>query len=218
MQNIRIKYTAISKLGTFKFIQRCRIIQKALERHPDLYPAPPVNPLTLLAAIEDLFQKSQTAADGSKQAKSARDIQKTIVWKMIQETGVYLIGLTVTQPTYEEKKWFIERTGFETCEGPHHRIGAIEPAYLLNATAAPVLGLRYVDLRWKRGGKGAYSFTIEGQLSEGFDIDVWQTLGTSFNTKFRASGLQPGIWVFRVIAQGAAGPAAPSQMAQAVVA
>lgn len=218
MQLVRIKYTAITKTGINEFIQRGRIIQLGLAQHPDVFIAPPVNPVVFADALKELARLTARASEGTRSAKSKRDIQKRIVLDMIQQTGIYVARLANEQPTLLERRALVEMAGYQVCDGPNHRIGAIEPAHRLKATTPGIFCGGIVDLRWKRGGKGAYSFTIMAQMGKDFNENSWQTIGTSFNTKFRATGLKPGIWVFRVIAQGAAGPAAPSQNAMVVVA
>lgn len=219
MQLVRIKYTAITKTGINDFIQRGRIIQSSLERHPDVFIAPPINTLAFAEALKELLRLTVRSLDGSRRAKSMRNIQKSIVLDMIQQTGIYVARLANEQTTLEKRKAIVELAGYQVCDEPNHRIGAIEPARSLKATTPGTLGLGYVDLRWKRGGKGAYSFTIQAQMGgKDFNYAAWQTIGTSFNTKFRATGLKQGIWVFRVIAQGTAGPAAPTQNAMVMVA
>ena len=219
MQLVRIKYTAITKTGINDFIFKGRIIQSALEKHPDVFVAPPVSPLAFAEAVKELERLAIRAGDGSKKYKSKRDLQKSIVLNIIQQTGVYVARLANEQATLIERKALVEMAGYKVCDEPNHRIGAIEPAYSLKVTTPGALGLGYVDLRWKRGGKGAYSFTIQAKMG-GKDADAheWKTIGTSFNTKFRATGLKQGIWLFRVIAQGTAGAAPPTQNAMVMVA
>ena len=219
MQLVRIKYTAITKTGMNDFIFKGLAIQRSMEKYPDVFSSPPIDPVVFLAALKDLERKAARASDGSRKAIAERAIQKNVVLNIIQQTGVYVARLANEQATFEERKGIVELANYEVCNEPNHRIGAIAPAYGLKAITPTAFGMGYVDLRWKRGGKGAYSFIIQAQMSsKGADAKAWQVIGTSFNTKFRATGLKQGIWLFRVIAQGTAGPAAPTQSARVMVA
>lgn len=137
---------------------------------------------------------------------------------MVQKNGSYVIEIANTLATFEEKKTLVEMAGYPVADSPNSRIGTINPAHSLRAFTSHIPGWGIVDLRWKRGGKGAYWFSICCTQGEpGSPSTVWNTIGTSMNTKFRVSGLKPGTWIFRIVAQGTNGPAEPSGYVTVVV-
>jgi len=216
MKLVKIKLSALTRLGHDAFVDIAKSILAQFENHADVFPAPTITLPILESAVQNLDEKTILAGgdDGSHNLRNARDTQRNTVLTMLFQNSVYVLSIASLKQTLQEQIAIVELAGYEVANETHNPVD-LEPVTGLSLKTSGMPGVSTVDVRWKRGKGTAFIIQVaQGDIAN--PSTAWDDVAVCTKSKYVLT-LAPGTWSIRVVAIRASEQSEPCPPVQVVV-